>query len=125
MKTILKYTTAAVLAGAVALSMASPSQARNGRNAAAIGGFVAGAAIGAAVANSNNGYYYNDPGYAYQPGYAYEPSYAYQPSYGYDVAARPVYPYESAPRYYQRRSNSQCGGSPSSPNYHAVLITKL
>jgi hypothetical protein len=91
MKTVLKYTTAAVLAGAIALAMASPSQARNGRNAAAIGGFVAGAALGAAVANSNtgyynNGYYYGEPGYAYEPapvyeqGYAYEPSYAYQPA---------------------------------------------
>jgi len=86
MKAILKYTTAAVLAGALALAMASPSEARNGRNAAAIGGFVAGAAIGATVANSNNGYYYREPGYAYGPAYAYEPDYVYEP----------------APRYYNR-----------------------
>ncbi|MCX7297505.1 MAG: hypothetical protein NTU64_11660 [Hyphomicrobiales bacterium] len=69
------------MTGAFALALASPSEARNGRNAAAIGGFAAGAVLGAAIANSNNGYY-GGPGYYYQepvyaPGYAYEPAPVY------------------------------------------------
>lgn len=103
MKAILKYTTATVLAGALALAMASPSQAEHGRNAAAIGGFVAGAAVGAAVANSNNGYYYDQPGYAYGPAYD---DYAYEPGPTY-VAPAPQY-------YYPGRAN-QFGG----PNCNA------
>ncbi|MFZ2092443.1 MAG: hypothetical protein WAU99_11975, partial [Pseudolabrys sp.] len=71
MKRIFKYTTAVALTGALALAAASPSQARNGRNAAAIG-FGVGAVAVAAIASSayNNGYYgyYGDPGYAYEPG---------------------------------------------------------
>jgi len=91
MKTILKYAATVALTGAIALAAAAPSEARNGRNAAAIG-FGVGAVAGAAIASSayNNGYYYGDPGYAYGPGYAYEPgpidgSYAYDPGprYGY------------------------------------------
>ena len=86
MKTIVKYAAMAVLTGAMALAVSTPSQARHGRNGALIGGFVAGAVVGAAVANSANGYYYNDPGYAYGPGpgyvddgaYAYEPERTYQ-----------------------------------------------
>jgi hypothetical protein len=81
MKTIIKYATAATLAGALALAMATPSQARAGRNAAVIGGFAAGAVIGAAAANSYYGPgYYDEPGYVYAPGYAYEDSYAYEPA---------------------------------------------
>ena len=86
MHKIAKYTAMAVVAGTTALVMATPSQARHGRNAAAIGGFVAGAAIGAAVANSNNGYYASGPGYYYdEPAYAYEPEPTYYsgPSYRY------------------------------------------
>ncbi|MGA8799371.1 MAG: hypothetical protein WCE24_22025 [Pseudolabrys sp.] len=45
MNTIFKYATAAALTGALALSAASPSEARNGRNAAAIG-FGVGAVAG-------------------------------------------------------------------------------
>jgi hypothetical protein len=116
MKTILKYTTAAVLAGAMALALASPSQARNGRNAAAIGGFVAGAAVGAAVANSNSGYYYSEPGYAYGPTYA-EPAYE-----GYAYEPAPTY-YRTGPSYYDRSSNQSgspaCNTSPSSPSFGA------
>ncbi|MEI9805240.1 MAG: hypothetical protein WDN48_13340 [Pseudolabrys sp.] len=73
----------------------TPSQARNGRNAAAAIGFGAGALVGAAVAGSNNGYY--DRGYAYGPGYYGEPSYAYEPAYG----PAPSY-YRSGPSYYER-----------------------
>lgn len=90
MKTLIKYTAAAVLTGAIALAAATPSEARNGRNAAAIG-FGVGAVAGAAIAGSayNGGYYgyYGEPAYVYSPGYAYEP-------YGYDG-----YAYEPAPRY--------------------------
>jgi hypothetical protein len=91
MKTFLKYAAPATLTGALALAAATPSEARYGRNAAAIG-FGVGALAGAAIASSayNNGYYYGDPGYAYAPGYAYESGpvygsygYAPAPSYGY------------------------------------------
>ena len=91
MKTFLKCAATVALTGAIALAAASPSEARYGRNAAAIG-FGVGAVAGAAIASSayNNGYYYGDPGYGYAPGYAYEPGpvdgtygYAPAPSYGY------------------------------------------
>jgi hypothetical protein len=87
------------LAGAMALGSMTASEARGGRNAAAIGagvaGFAAGAAIGSAAA-ANSGYYYGSPGYydgydsyAYEPGYvapAYTPPSYYGPvgGYGYD-----------------------------------------
>ena len=68
MNTIFKYATAAALTGALALAAATPSEARYGRNAAAIG-FGVGAVAGAAIASSayNNAYYgyYGDPGYGY------------------------------------------------------------
>ena len=90
MNTIFRYATAAALTGAIVLAAATPSEARNGRNGAAIG-FGVGAIAGAAIAGSayNNGYYgyYGEPSYAYSyaPGYAYD-SYAYEPApaYGYD-----------------------------------------
>lgn len=92
MKTIFKYAVAATLAGALALAAASPSEARGGRNAAAIGGFAAGALLGAAVAGG--GYYggpgYYGPGYGYAPGYYAEPGYAYEPAPVY-VAPRRAY----------------------------------
>jgi hypothetical protein len=89
MKTILKYAATVALTGAIALAAAAPSEARNGRNAAAIG-FGVGAVAGAAIAGSayNNGYY-GDPGYGYAPGYAYDDD-----AYAYDS-----YAYEPAPRY--------------------------
>jgi hypothetical protein len=93
-KTWMKYAAVAALTGAVALTAATPSEARNGRNAAAIG-FGVGAVAGAAIASSAyNGYY--GPGYAYGPDYGYAPAYgyAYAPDYGYDS-----YAYAPAPRY--------------------------
>jgi hypothetical protein len=99
MKTIIKYAATVALTGALALAAAAPSEARNGRNAAAIG-FGVGAVAGAAIASSayNNGYYYGDPGYAYAPGYVdsgyVDSGYAYDPG--------PVdgsYAYGPAPRY--------------------------
>ena len=96
MKTLMKYTAAVALTGAVALAVATPSEARNGRNAAAIG-FGVGAVAGAVIASSayNGGYYgyYGEPAYAYSPGYVYEP-YGYYDSYAY--APAPSY------RYYPR-----------------------
>lgn len=94
MKTIIKYAATVALTGALALAAASPSEARNGRNAAAIG-FGVGAVAGAAIASSayNNGYY-GDPGYGYAPGYAYDDGYAYDGGYAYDS-----YAYAPAPRY--------------------------
>lgn len=111
MKTVLKYATAAILAGALALAAATPGEARGGRNAALIGGLAAGALIGAAVANANSGYYYG-PDYYYGPGYAYEPAYAYGPPVYY--APAPSY---RGPYYYPRSSSGNCGGSPGSVNY--------
>ena len=93
MNTIFKYATAAALTGALALAAASPSEARNGRNAAAIG-FGVGAVAGAVIAAGYYGYY-GEAGYAYSPGYAYG-------SYGYDYYAyepAPVYGYGYAPGY--------------------------
>ena len=99
MNTIFKCATAVALTGAIALAAATPSEARNGRNAAAIG-FGVGAIAGAAIAGSayNNGYYgyYAQPAYAYgyAPGYAYD-SYAYEPApaYGYGYTYAPAYTY--------------------------------
>ena len=93
MKTFLKYASAVALTGALALAAATPSEARHGRNAAAIG-FGVGALAGAAIASSayNNGYYgyYDEPGYGYAPGYAYDSGPVYG-SYGYEPA--PTYGY--------------------------------
>jgi hypothetical protein len=115
MRTFIKYATAATLAGALAVAMATPSQARYWRHGggAALGGFVAGAVVGAAAANAYGPGYYYDDGYAYAPGpyaYGYD-SYAYAPGPGY---------YGPAPRYYgspYRSSNGNCGASPASTNF--------
>ena len=107
-----KFAIAAALVGVTALASASPSEARNGRNAAAIGGFAAGAAVGAAVASSaNNGYYgsgYYEPGYAYEPAYVDDGYYAYEPA--------PVY--RVTPRYRVGNTyETTCGGNPGKSNY--------
>ncbi len=91
--------------GAMALAAMSPSEARSGRTWAAAGvGFAAGAMVGAAAANANRGYYYDDYGYAHARGPVYydtAPSYTYSaPAYGYEVDS---YAYAPAPRYYNRR----------------------
>src|SRR5882672_12432197 len=97
MRNVLKFTAAATLAGALALAAMGPSQAREGRNAAAAIGFGAGALVGAAAANSvNSGYYgpsygYADYGYAYEPTPVYVEPYAYE----YDYAPTYVYRYRS------------------------------
>ena len=90
------------LVSAIAVAAATPSEARDGRNAAAIGagvaGFAVGTAVGAAAATSNRGYYgeraygyYGEPayveGYAYAPRrnryYGGDPSGYYAPTHGY------------------------------------------
>ena len=91
MKTMFRYAAAATLAGALALAAATPSEAHDGRNAAALIVFGAGALIGAAIANSANYGYYYAPSYGYAPGY-YADTYAYEPA--------PVY-IAPAPRYYR------------------------
>lgn len=89
MTKITKGIAAVGVAGLVALAATAPAEARKGRNAAAIGGFVAGAAVGAAVAGSSRSYY-GGPGGYYGPTY-YEPAPTY---YG------GGYAYEPAPTYY-------------------------
>jgi hypothetical protein len=111
MKTLFKIAAAATLTGALALAGVTPSQARDGRNAAAAIGFGAGALVGAAAASANNGYY--GPGYAYAPGPGYyADDYAYEPA--------PVY-VDPAPGYYYsgryQRNRQSCGQSPGSMNY--------
>jgi hypothetical protein len=111
MNRIVKYTAAAALTGALALVAATPSQARHGRNAAAIG-FGAGALVGAAAANAayNNGYY--GPayyGYAYAPGY-----YAYDAGPGYAYGSTDHY--GASPYYDEQRT---CMVSPASPAFNA------
>ncbi|MET0669169.1 MAG: hypothetical protein ABWY66_04140 [Xanthobacteraceae bacterium] len=90
------------VAGAMALAAATPSEARSGRNAAAIGagvaGFAIGAAVGSAAASANSGYYYGQPAYGY--GYS-------QPAYGYYSEPAYVDSYAYAPR------RSYYGGDPS------------
>lgn len=106
MKTITKYAAAAVaLTGVLAVAAATPSEARNGRVAAAAVGFGAGALVGAAAANAANAGYYYGPGYYrsgyYGSGYAYEPGYAgyaYAPASGY-AETDGSYAYDSVPAY--------------------------
>jgi hypothetical protein len=116
MNKFVKIAAAAAMTGALALAFVTPGEARDGRNAAAIGGFAAGAVVGGAIANSNNGYYnngyYGNRSYD-EPAYAYEPA----PSYYYNDPSAPAYAYEPAPRYYSGSRRTSCGGSPGSSNY--------
>lgn len=85
------HVAALALAGVLTATVASPSFAID-RWTAAGAGFVAGAVVGSAAANS-----YYGPGYANQPyGYAPRYGYAYAPAPGYAYAA-PGYSY--APSY--------------------------
>lgn len=104
------------LAGAMALGSMTPSEARSGRTWAAAGvGFAAGAMLGAAAANANRGYYYNEP-YAYAPGPTYsgysEPVYV-EPGYGYNAYGYDSYPVYSAPRYRNDAGHRYRGGGSS------------
>ena len=86
---------ALALAGTAVIGSMSPSEARNGRNAALGIGLAAGAIVGAGIAaNANNGYY-RDSGY--YDGYAYAPA----PVYREPVYSEPVYAQE--PVYVQPR----------------------
>jgi hypothetical protein len=117
MNKLVKFAGGAALIGALALASAMPSQARDGRNAAAAIGFGAGAVVGAAAAGAayNNGYYYGDA-YAYEPGYAYGPGYVYDADPGYVYEPGPVY-YGGAPRYYNHQQD--CTVSPASRMYNS------
>jgi hypothetical protein len=94
MKAFVKPAIILGMAGAMALGSMTASEARVRPWVAGAAGFAAGAAIGAAAANSAYGPRYYTPGYAaygYAPGYdsyAYEPgyssSYSYGPSYEYN-----------------------------------------
>jgi hypothetical protein len=105
---------------ALALAVATPSEARSGRNAAAIGagiaGFAVGTALGAAAASN---YAYGPYGYydGYYGGYAYAPAY---PTYGYapvyDGYAYDSYAYSPGPTYYNRRDPSSYY-APYAPTY--------
>lgn len=111
---LMKPALALGMISAMALAVATPSEARNGRNAAAIGagvaGFAVGAAIGSAAAAANNGYYYNEP-YAYNQPYGYRSGYTYAPAYedGYAAGgyyADDSYAYAPGPTRYDRRDPS-------------------
>lgn len=111
MNTFVKPALALGLAGALALAVATPSEARSGRNAAAIGagvaGFAVGAAVGAAAAN-NNRYYYGEPygSYGYAPAPAYVDSYAYSPAPTYYADPGVTYYNSSDPSSYYRAGGS-------------------
>ncbi|HEY1152354.1 MAG TPA: hypothetical protein VGE73_00785 [Pseudolabrys sp.] len=114
MQTFGKIFATVAVVGAVAVAAASPSEARNGRWAAAGVGFAAGAVVGAAAANAANSNYYYGSGYygqSYGPSYGYaEPSYGYvEPSYGYDAYAYEPGPTYVAPTYRYRRTDSKYG----------------
>lgn len=68
-----KIVIAAVLAGALGLASAAPSQAAEGRNAAFAAGVAAGALGGAALGGgyAAPAYGYGYPAYGYRPGPAY------------------------------------------------------
>lgn len=90
-----KSMTTLVLAGALTAGAVQKAEARNWKPWAAAGaGFVAGAAVGSALAAPRYSYY--GPGYAsyaYAPGYTAAPAYdayAYAPSASVVVPARPT-----------------------------------
>ncbi|MDB5602761.1 MAG: hypothetical protein JWN71_4805 [Xanthobacteraceae bacterium] len=81
-------------------------RSRGGRAAVGIGlGLAAGALVGAAVANSNRGYYYGDPyytrGYGYNYGYA-PPVYYAEPAYAEPAYEEPAVVYAPPARAYSR-----------------------
>jgi hypothetical protein len=103
MKTIWKVAMAVAVTGAIALTAATPSEARYRHRGAGIGlGIVAGALVGSAIVN--NGYY----GGYYGPGY-YGPGYYGSGYYGPGPYAGP-YAYEPAPVYMVPRRVYRGGG---------------
>lgn len=108
MNTIVKYAAAATLTGALALASAMPSQARDGRNAAAAIGFGAGTLVGAAASSAayNNGYYYGGD-YAYESGYVYAPGPTYVvPDDSYVYGPAPSYQYYYPNRWQDEHSTN-------------------
>lgn len=107
-----KLATVATVAGAMAVPMATPSQAawhhHGGRGAAAAISFGAGALVGAAAANAAYG-----PDY-YGADYGYD-SYAYAPGPAYDYAPAPAYRHRFVSG--SDINEQQCMLSPGSINY--------
>lgn len=92
MKRMMKFAAATGVAGVLAMSLAVPSYAEHGRNAAAAIGFGAGALVGAAAADSVNSPYYAG-GYGYRD-YGYRGGYYRGGPYAYERG-----PYAAAPAY--------------------------
>src|SRR5262245_31935073 len=95
--------TALVAASVITLATAAPADARNGRNAAAIGAGVAAGPLHGAAAASNSSYYYGQP--AYRSYNYYEPAPTYYepaPTYYYGAPA-----YRGSYGYYNGRSGPQ------------------
>ncbi len=103
MKPFVKSVAALGVIGALALTVATPSEARS-RWAPAAAGFAVGAIVGAAVANSNGRYY---DGYAYES-YPYSPSYGYD-AYGYEPRTYVVPSYRYGPVYENPRERQLRG----------------
>ena len=90
----LKKITALATAGLVLASLSAatvePAYARNGRNAALVGGLAAGALLGGALANP--GYRaYAQPAYPYYPAYPRYGAYDAETGYAAPVIVRPCY----------------------------------
>lgn len=118
MRPFVKNAIALALAGAVTASAATPTLARSWKPWAAAGaGFVAGAAVGSAIASSRA---YYGPGYAYS-GYAYySPGYAYAPEYydAYAYSPAPTVTYVSPGAYHSY--NGCVGEGPyGKPDYNS------
>jgi hypothetical protein len=104
------------LASALALAVATPSEARSGRNAAAIGAGIAGFAVGTALGAAAASHYAYGP-YGYYDGYTYAPAYTtygYAPVYG--GYAYDSYAYSPGVTFYNRRDPSSFY-APYAPTY--------
>jgi hypothetical protein len=113
MKRFIKPVAAIGLVGALALTVATESQARSRWIGPAAAGFAAGAIVGGAIAGSRHydGYYYDS--YAYAPGYGYD-AYGYAPGYAYETRTyvRPRYYYNrSGPHHEDQLTGSGIGAS--------------
>ncbi len=93
----------ALSSGIVALAVtatlfagSAPAQARDGRNAALIGGLVVGALIGGALASEAQAY---EPAPAYRSYYRYPANHSYQSYPAYNGYGYNQYGYVNAPRY--------------------------
>jgi hypothetical protein len=73
---------AAMALSLVVLGAPAPASARDGQNAALIGGLAAGAVIGGVIAGGSQGYYRGEPAHdQYYPAYRTAPAYRAYPAY--------------------------------------------